>query len=177
MSHSIRTGGVLGLHRNNTYVTSNYDYNVLNMRRHPCVCADTYAGISNHTTWQRGKPSSCVEFSTQDIARPKPPGAVEERVRVGSTHLVKLLLRRKPGDGDANAQRRYNKLSRVYVVANCYEQATASGEHTDSNPLYDVHPQQEAVIRCNMVADGSCGFHPQRMPTSPKRQATYPLSG
>ena len=40
------------------------------------------------------------------------------------------------------------------MVANRYEQDTAIGAHSDYNALYVVHPQQQVVISCNMVADG-----------------------
>ena len=124
------------------------------------MCVDKHAGISNHTIWQWGKPSNGMEFSTQDIPRPNPPGAVEEMVRMVSKHLVEVVVGHKPGEGNANAQRRYNKLSRFYVVANRYEQDAAIGTHSDYNALYAVHPQQQVVISCNMVADGVLWISP-----------------
>ena len=48
---------------------------------------------------------------------PKPPDAVEEVVRMVSQRLVEVVAGRRPGEGNANAQRRYNELSRFYVVA------------------------------------------------------------
>ena len=93
-------------------------------------------------------------------------------------HLVEGLLGHKPGEGDTEAQRRYDELPRFYVVANLYEQDTAIGEHSDSNPLYVVPPPSN---KWSSVATwwqmGSCGFHPQRRPACRTRQATYPLSG
>ena len=78
------------------------------MCKHPCVCADMCAGLSNHTIWQRGKRSSGgIEFSTRDDVRPKPPGAVEEMVGMASKHLVEELLGHKHGEGDTRAQLRY----------------------------------------------------------------------
>ena len=77
-----------------------------------------------------------------------------------SKHLVEVVVGHKPGEGNANAQRRYNKLSRFNVVANRYEQDTAIGAHSDYNALYAVHPQQQAVISCNMVADGVLWISP-----------------
>ena len=61
------------MRRNSKEVKGTYDYKVLNMCKHPCVCADKYAGISNHTIWQWGKPPSGMEFSTQDRP-PQAPG-------------------------------------------------------------------------------------------------------
>ena len=77
-----------------------------------------------------------------------------------SKHIVEVLLRHKPGEGDANGQRRYNKLSRFYVVANRYEQDAAIGTRTDYNALCVVHPQQQAVISCSMVSDGALRISP-----------------
>ena len=77
-----------------------------------------------------------------------------------SKHLVEVVVGHKPGEGNANAQRRYNKLSRFYVVANRYEQDTSLGTHSDYNALYVVHPQQQVVISCNMVADGVLWISP-----------------
>ena len=48
------------------------------------------------------------------------------------------LLRHKPREGEYEAQRRYDELSRFYVVANRCEQDTDIGEHYDSNPSYAV---------------------------------------
>ena len=69
-----------------------------------------------------------------------------------SKHLVEVVVGHKPGEGNANAQRRYNELSHFYVVANRYAQDAAIGAHSDYNALYVVHPQQQVVISCNMVA-------------------------
>ena len=59
-----------------------------------------------------------------------------------SKHLVEVAVGHKPGEGNANAQRRYNEPSRVFVVANRYEQGAAIGTHFDYHALYAVHPQQ-----------------------------------
>ena len=63
------------MRRHNTKVKGKYDYNVLNMCKHPCVCADMYAGLSNHTIWQWGQ-----EGSRTCVVRPKPPPAVKNMV-------------------------------------------------------------------------------------------------
>ena len=76
------------------------------------------------------------------------------------THLVEVVVGHKPGEGNANAQRHYNELSRFNVVANRYEQDAAIGAHSDYNALYVVHPQQQVVISCNMVADGALWLSP-----------------
>ena len=86
------------------------------MCKHPCVCADMYSGLSNHTIWQRGHGSR--DFVAPDTARPKPPAAVEEMVGRASKHLVEELLGHKPREGEYEAQRRYAELSRFHVVAN-----------------------------------------------------------
>ena len=129
------------------------------MSKHPCTCEDKYLGLSNHTMFQWGRPLDNVQFRTQDT-RPKPPAVVEEMVRMASKHLVEGVLADKPGVGDGIAERRYNELSRFYVVANRYEQDTAIGTHSDYNALYAVHPQQQVVISCNMVADGVLWISP-----------------
>ena len=57
-----------------------------------------------------------MKFSTQGIPRPKPPRAVEEMVRMVIKHIVEVVVGHRPGLGNANAQRRYNELSRFYVT-------------------------------------------------------------
>ena len=64
----------------------------------------------------------------------------EAMVRMPSKHLVEELLWHKPREGEYEAQRRSEDLSRFYVGANRYEQEAAIGDHTDSNPLYVVPP-------------------------------------
>ena len=86
------------------------------MCKHPCVCADMYAGLSNHTIWQWGHGSN--KFAAPDTVRPKPPATVEEMVGMSSKHLMEELLGHKPREGKYKAQRRYDKLSLFYVVAN-----------------------------------------------------------
>ena len=64
------------MHSKNREVKSNFDYKVLNKCKHPCVCGDKYAGLSNHTIWQWGNPGS----STLELRRTwpaKPPAVVE----------------------------------------------------------------------------------------------------
>ena len=46
------------------------------------------------------------------------------------------------------------------MVANRYEQDTATGTQTEYNALYAAHPQQQVVINCNMVADGVLWISP-----------------
>ena len=84
-----------------------------------------------------------------------------------------------PRAGEYEAQRRYEELSRFYVVANRYEQDTTIGDHTDSNPLYAVpHPKkQQVVISCSTVADGVLWISPTKMPACRMRQATGPWVG
>ncbi len=133
------------------------------MRKHPYVCDDTPKRTQVSRTTPSGSGGSLPpawSFSTQDIARPKPPGAVEGMERMAGKHLVEVLLRHKPGEADANAQRRYNELYCFYVAANRYEHDTAIGTHTDYNALYVVHPQQQVVISCSMVADGALRISP-----------------
>ena len=76
------------------------------MCKHPCVCADMYAGLSNHTIWQwvQGSTRDCVAPGT---VRPKPPGAVEEMVGTASKHPVEDLLGHKPRAGEYEEQRHY----------------------------------------------------------------------
>ena len=89
---------------------------MVHMSKHPCTCQDWYAGLSNHTMYQWGSPSSKVQFTTQDI-RPKPPLVVEEMVRMASKHLVEDVLGDNPGVGDGIAGRHYNELTHFYVFA------------------------------------------------------------
>jgi hypothetical protein len=154
-----RTGVSETMHRKYKEVKHKLDYKVVNMNRHTCTCEDRYSGLSNHTMWQWGRPSNNVQFSTQDT-RPKPPAVVEEMVRMASKHLVDEVFGDKPGVGGGIAGRRYNELSRFYVVANRYEQDAAIGTHSDSNALYAKHSQQPVVISCNMVADGVLWISP-----------------
>ena len=42
------------MHRKNKVVKGMFDYKVINMCRHPCVCTDRYAGLSNRTFFQLG---------------------------------------------------------------------------------------------------------------------------
>ena len=104
------------MRRTNKAIKGKYYYNVLNMCKHPCVCADMYAGLSNHTIWQWGHGSN--KFAAPDTVRPKPPATVEEMVGMSSKHLMEELLGHKPREGKYKAQRRYDKLSLFYVVAN-----------------------------------------------------------
>ena len=110
-----------------------------------------------------------MEFSTLDISRPKPLGTVEEMVRLVSTHLVEVVVGHKPGEGNANAQRRYNELSRLCVVANHYEQGTAIGAHSENNALYVGTPPFSN--KWSSVATwwpiGYSGFDPHCMPSNP----------
>ena len=81
-----------------------------------------YAGLANHAIWQWGQ-----EGSRTCVVGPKPPAVVEAMVRMASKHLVEELLGHKPREGEYEAQRRYDELSRFYVVANRYEQRTTIG--------------------------------------------------
>ena len=89
------------------------------MCKHPCVCADMYAGLANHTIWQWGQ--YCLRTC---VVGPKSPAVVEAMVRMASKHLVEELLGHKPREREFEAQRRYDELSRFYVVANRYEQGS-----------------------------------------------------
>ena len=44
-------GGCETMRRQNKDIKRKCDYKVLNMCKHPCVCADMYASLSNHTIW------------------------------------------------------------------------------------------------------------------------------
>ena len=94
------------MRRQDKEVKHKFDYKVVNMRKHPCTCEDRYSGLSNHTMWQWGSPSSKVQFKTKDI-RPKPPLVVEDMVRMASRRLVDEVLGDKPRVGDGIAARRY----------------------------------------------------------------------
>ena len=55
---------------------------------------------------------------TRSAPSPPPPAVVEEMVGTASNHLVEELLGHKPREGDYDAQRRYDELSRFCVAAN-----------------------------------------------------------
>ena len=61
------------------------------MSKHPCFCADKYAGLGHHTMWQWGQSSG-----QDDMVRPSPPAVVEDMVRIASTYLVEEVLKLKP---------------------------------------------------------------------------------
>ena len=149
------------------------------MCKHPCVCVDKHAGISNHTIWQRGKPSNGMEFSTHDLPRPNPPDAVEEMVRMVSKHLVEVVVGHTPGEGNANAQRRYNKLARFYVMwsPTVMNRTQLLAPTPTTMPSTLCTPSNKWSSVATWWQMGSCGFHPHRMPRKAWCQATNPLSG
>ena len=50
------------MHRKHREVKGLFDYKVIDICRYPCVCTDRYAGVSNHTFFQWGRPSKINGF-------------------------------------------------------------------------------------------------------------------
>ena len=58
--------------RSNKTIKGQNEYKVLIMCKHPCVCADMYAGLTNHTIFQWGRPQSDRSFPEKTWSAPSP---------------------------------------------------------------------------------------------------------
>ncbi len=70
-------------------------YKDLGIRKYPCVCADTYAGLSEHTISRWGHGDSADNCTPLKELRPKPTAVVEDMVRIASVYLVEEVLKLK----------------------------------------------------------------------------------
>ena len=131
-----------------------FQYKVLNACKHPCVCADRYAGIVAHTMFQWGRDADAVEEIEND-ERPRLPVPAEQLVRGVAEHLVQVATEKEGPPAGREGRRRWQGiLGNFYVVANRYHNDTAIGTHTDYNPLYSENGQPQVVLSCNISGDG-----------------------
>ena len=94
-----------------------------------------------------------------DTPRPKPLDAVEEMVRMVSKHLV-VVVGHKPGEGNANAQRRYNELARLYVVATVMNKTQLLAPTPTTMPSTLCTPSNKWSSVATWWQMGPCEFHP-----------------
>ncbi|MFM7984111.1 MAG: hypothetical protein ACKPKO_32780, partial [Candidatus Fonsibacter sp.] len=115
----------------------NFHYKELRMCKHPCLCADMYAGL----LWRWGHGGSAANSTAPNELRPRPPAVVEDMVLIASKYLVEEVLKLKPRNvQEYQLKRLYEELSNFYVVANRCEEDTTVGDHSGSHSLCAVSP-------------------------------------
>ncbi len=135
-------------------------YKVINLCKYPCVCADMYGGMSNHTVWQWGRRHHTM-LPGMDVGRPDPPEVLENVLFQVSRHLVDQVAG-VPMPSDRQGLEKLSSsdpclaASDFYVVGNKYVKDTCIGIHSDYSPLYQLGEQgQEAMVfSMNIKGDG-----------------------
>ena len=113
-----------------------------------CVC-DPYR---SPTVFQWGNAAADLG---QDAARPRlPPAADELLVGTAARYLVQVVAGLPQSVSDFEQQRKYEDMSRFYVVASECDENKSIDPCTDSNPLFSQRGQPQVVLRCNVAGSG-----------------------
>ena len=125
---------------------------VVSACKHPCVCDPYGGGIRSPTVFQWGNAAADLG---QDAARPRlPPAADELLVGTAARYLVQVVAGLPRSVSDLEQQRRYEDMSRFYVVASECDENKSIDPCTDSNPLFSQRGQPQVVLRCNIAGNG-----------------------